>query len=51
MPWPTNSRTTENPLRLDVRLDRVADVRDPAADLHLRDALVERLAASRAAGA
>ncbi len=30
------------PVRLDVRLDRVADVRDPAPDLHLRDALVER---------
>ena len=31
------------PVRLDVLLDRVADVRHPAAEPHLRDALLERL--------
>ena len=37
MPWPTNSRTTENPCCLDVRLHRVPDVRDPGAHPRLRD--------------
>ena len=36
MPWPTNSRTTENPCASTCCLHRVADVRHPAAGLHLR---------------
>ena len=38
MPWPQNSRTTEKPLLLGVRLDRRADVAEPRARPHLADA-------------
>jgi hypothetical protein len=43
MPWPTNSRTTEKPVRLDVLLDRRADVRHRAPGFHRLDPVEQRL--------
>ena len=43
MPWPTNSRTTEKTVPLDVLLDRRADVRHPRARLDRVDPAEQRL--------
>ena len=43
MPWPTNSRTTENPCDSTCRCTACADIRHPAARPDLLDRLVQRL--------